>query len=362
MVRRCASFVRHARSVPAHRRTHRHRLRDALPGPPAGAAAGTDTATKTEDALTAVSAPGRPRDTWVGTYPRQRWAGDVNPTDLTRQFRSRCRSWLGSEPVPPGGRANEPPTPPSAPTGQAPWHFLNFLPEPHQQGSLRPILGPARAGSRAPPPFWPFPPAAPRPTGSVPATAARPSIDVARHGRGVRGCALDGDAEDRVGHVVADGRLELVEHPVRLDLELVQRVALRVGAQADAAPHVVDGGEVLDPQRVDDAQQHEPLEDVDALLAEPRRASRSYRSRTSSVSARPGRPRLARVVEDAQVGIGQRRDHASPAACGARRRFHSVVMLAGGVLGHEGGHLVVEHRLDGRARGSYERRIRSRSR
>src|SRR6185437_16844757 len=23
---------------------------------------------------------------------------------------------------------------------QAPWHFLNFLPEPHQHGSLRPIL------------------------------------------------------------------------------------------------------------------------------------------------------------------------------------------------------------------------------
>jgi hypothetical protein len=22
----------------------------------------------------------------------------------------------------------------------APWHFLNFLPEPHQHGSLRPIL------------------------------------------------------------------------------------------------------------------------------------------------------------------------------------------------------------------------------
>src|SRR5213079_2104030 len=23
---------------------------------------------------------------------------------------------------------------------QAPWHFLNFLPEPHQQGSIRPTL------------------------------------------------------------------------------------------------------------------------------------------------------------------------------------------------------------------------------
>ena len=23
---------------------------------------------------------------------------------------------------------------------QAPWHFLNFLPDPHQQGSLRPIV------------------------------------------------------------------------------------------------------------------------------------------------------------------------------------------------------------------------------
>src|SRR6188508_2345170 len=32
---------------------------------------------------------------------------------------------------------------PQAPTdfpAQAPWHFLNFLPEPHQHGSLRPIF------------------------------------------------------------------------------------------------------------------------------------------------------------------------------------------------------------------------------
>src|SRR3954447_7828403 len=61
---------------------------------------------------------------------------------------------------------------------QAPWHFLNFLPEPHQQGSLRPTFWSAEtvrwpvatdvapaptapAVNAAPPPFpEPFPPAA----------------------------------------------------------------------------------------------------------------------------------------------------------------------------------------------------------
>src|SRR5688500_11080781 len=40
------------------------------------------------------------------------------------------------------------------------------------------------------------------------------------------GLGRDRDAEDGVRDVVADRRLELVEHPIRLDLELVQRVAL----------------------------------------------------------------------------------------------------------------------------------------
>src|SRR5881397_1123903 len=31
---------------------------------------------------------------------------------------------------------------------QAPWQRLYFLPDPHQHGSLRPILGPALAGCR----------------------------------------------------------------------------------------------------------------------------------------------------------------------------------------------------------------------
>src|SRR5579863_9344505 len=37
----------------------------------------------------------------------------------------------------------------------APWHFLNFLPLPHQHGSLRPILGSSRrtclTGASSPP-------------------------------------------------------------------------------------------------------------------------------------------------------------------------------------------------------------------
>src|ERR671936_667923 len=55
--------------------------------------------------------------------------------------------------APPPGRGRASP--------QAPWHFLYFLPEPHQQGSLRPIFsrsllirvpaGAEAAGAAAPP-------------------------------------------------------------------------------------------------------------------------------------------------------------------------------------------------------------------
>ena len=56
------------------------------------------------------------------------------------------------------------------PATQAPWHFLYFLPEPHQHGSLRPILsrsdsvrctvtGSAPGGSALPLPSIPSPPA-----------------------------------------------------------------------------------------------------------------------------------------------------------------------------------------------------------
>ena len=50
--------------------------------------------------------------------------------------------------------------------------------------------------------------------------------------------------------------------------ELVERVLLGVAAEADAAAHVVELGQVLDPQRVDRAEQDEPLDGRPVGLAD----------------------------------------------------------------------------------------------
>src|SRR5919108_620464 len=68
-------------------------------------------------------------------------------------------------------------------SGQAPWHFLYFLPEPHQQGSLRPIFSrslftrvPSGAGG-AVAALAPSPPPSPEmpPEAAAPAPAAAPA-------------------------------------------------------------------------------------------------------------------------------------------------------------------------------------------
>ena len=60
---------------------------------------------------------------------------------------------------------------------------------------------------------------------------------------------LDGDAEDRVGDLLADEAAQLLVELERLALELHERVGAAVAAQADAAAEVVQLGQVLDPQR-----------------------------------------------------------------------------------------------------------------
>src|SRR5438093_2941343 len=72
----------------------------------------------------------------------------------------------------------------------------------------------------------------------------------------------DGDAEDRRGDLVPDQVAQLAVELVRLAAELVERVLLGVSAQADAAPHVVDLGQVLDPQRVDRAEEDHQLDEL----------------------------------------------------------------------------------------------------
>src|SRR5688572_24283257 len=77
-----------------------------------------------------------------------------------------------------------------------------------------------------------------------------------RHGRR----RPDGDPEDRVGHLVADEAAQLLVELECLALELVERVDAAVAPEADAAPHVVQLGQVLYPQAVDRAQQDDSLD------------------------------------------------------------------------------------------------------
>ncbi len=208
--------------------------------------------------------------------------------------------------------ANMPARAEAAPgVAQRPWHFLYFGPEPHQHGSLRPT------SRRRPGALWPGahrPVAAPaaaspamaRPRREPAARRSRPGLvpgdrpPSSRCRRGRRPGAARGarparpsprrpprgwrraapasasarrlrvtrDPEDRGRDLVADEAAQLLVEAERLLLELVERVLLGVAAEADAAPHVVELGEVLDPQRVDRPEQDEPLDHRPVGLAD----------------------------------------------------------------------------------------------
>jgi len=74
-----------------------------------------------------------------------------------------------------------------------------------------------------------------------------------------RWLTIDLDPEDRRRDLVADESAELLVQVERLAPELVERVLLGIAAQADAATHVVELGQVDDPQAVDRLEQDEPL-------------------------------------------------------------------------------------------------------
>ncbi len=67
------------------------------------------------------------------------------------------------------------------------------------------------------------------------------------------------EQEQEAHRVVLDALLHLREHLERLALVLDERVALAVGAQADAVLQVVHRQQVVLPRRVDDLQQDVPL-------------------------------------------------------------------------------------------------------
>ena len=156
---------------------------------------------------------------------------------------------------------------------------------------------------------------------------------------------LDGDAEDRRRDPVADQVAQLLVHPVRLAAELVERVLLGVAAQPDAAAHVVDLGQVLDPQRVDRPQQHDPLDHGPVAPRRPRPRGRQAARRRSrggtrrSPRDRPG-PRACRPRSPRRRGPSRQR----------RRQpldVPGVGVLAGEVAIDERVDLLVEEGADG---------------
>ena len=73
---------------------------------------------------------------------------------------------------------------------------------------------------------------------------------------------------DRVDDVSADVGLQLIEHPRGFDLVFDERVALAVGAQADAFPQIVDRRQMLDPQPVHHVEHPDALEQPHLVMAE----------------------------------------------------------------------------------------------
>ena len=173
--------------------------------------------------------------------------------------------------------------------GQAPWQRLYFLPEPHQQGSLRPRsrCSLTACGCIA--------------SGEVGAEA---SCGRCAPGGGDRICAggglvlvvelasgrldgferrrleLDGDMEQREDDLLADRLAELLEEHVALAPILDERILLRERAQMDALTEVVHRLEVVAPALVDDLEDHVALDVARELGGRaPARAARRCRAR-----------------------------------------------------------------------------------
>src|SRR5688500_4270098 len=85
--------------------------------------------------------------------------------------------------------------------------------------------------------------------------------------RGLLG-GLHAHAHDRLRDARADARLHLLVEAVRLVLVCDERVLLPVAAQVDALAELFHGGQVLDPMRVDRAQEHPALDRAHDLWAE----------------------------------------------------------------------------------------------
>ena len=146
--------------------------------------------------------------------------------------------------------------------------------------------------------------------------------------RGGRRLAGDGDTEDGARDAVADEVAEFLVKLERLAPELVERVLLRVAAQADAAAHVVDLGQVLHPERIDGPQQDHALDGAPVGRADLGfagvQAASARSSRCSLIASRRAEvPQLvgARALAgQAHHRRGRRPGRRCPTRAGRRRR------------------------------------------
>src|SRR5436190_22550883 len=77
-----------------------------------------------------------------------------------------------------------------------------------------------------------------------------------------------GHPQDRLGHTAGDAGGHLLEEAVRFALVGDEGVLLSIAPQVDALTELLHRGEVLDPVRVDRAEEHPSLDDSGKLLAQ----------------------------------------------------------------------------------------------
>ena len=161
----------------------------------------------------------------------------------------------------------------------APQHFLCFLPLPQGHGSLRPTL----RGAPRPPrePRRRRPGAAARRVRARQRTGSRRPRERRRAGparaagsrrrsprrRASAAAARQRELVDQLERLRVDARVHLLEQAEALALVLELRVALPVGAHADALAQAVHRVEVVLPLRVEDLQQDAALAVGEARVA-----------------------------------------------------------------------------------------------
>ncbi len=188
------------------------------------------------------------------------------------------------------------------------WQFLNFLPLPQGQGSLRPTRWPRlRIGSSGRSPCWLAPMAACCCWAislcvGISSWMAALSTQV-EPTKSSSSCSM---LEDQVGRPLADAGPHLLERAHAFALVLHLGIDLGIAAQADAGPQVVHRQQVVLPGGVEDLQQHAPA----PCGGSPAGSGPRRRWRAAAPAARgPARPAPrgdALIVDLLPQPIGQR--------------------------------------------------------